>query len=179
MQVEGRSDFLQTESVRWVGPSKPVKTYHDEVDDDISNRKVGQTARMTGDGPSTNVDGSDKLSRDILRALVTAAATELGEDGIALVAERVECTDDVVVGPLRDNFGDGASEGHDTSGEDSEDSGETHGEEVCDEARRLEKATLAESDCVSMRNSTRAYSRFYRQSSRSCGPSRRDRKSVV
>ena len=112
----------------------------------MSDRKVGHTTRMIADGAGTNVDGSDKLGRDILGALVVPAATELGEDGVALVAERVEGTDDVVVGPLRDNFGDGAGEGHNTSSEDSEDGGETHGEEACDEARRLEKATLAESD---------------------------------
>ena len=101
---------------------------------------------MTADGGGTHVDGSDDLSGNLLGALVVPAGSELGEDGVALVAERVEGTDDVVVGPLRDDFGDGAGEGHDTSGEDGEDSGETHGEEACDEAKGAEKATLAEND---------------------------------
>ena len=127
-------------------PSKFADTYHDEVDDDISNRKVGQTTGMAVEGGGTNVDGGDKLGGDRLGALVVSTRSVLGQDGVALVAERVEGTDNVVVGPLRDDFGDGAGEGHDTSGEDSEDSGETHGEETCDEAKGAEKATLAEND---------------------------------
>ena len=121
-------------------------TYHDEVDDNIRNRKVGQTTRMAVEGGGANIDGGDKLGGDRLGALVVSTRSVLGQDAVALVAERVEGPDDIVVGPLRDNFGDGAGEGHDTSGEDSEDGGETHGEEACDEAKRLEKATLAESD---------------------------------
>jgi len=138
--------FYNPGSVKCVDPSKLANTYHDEIDDDISNRKVGQTARMVVDGRGTNVDGSDDLGRDRLGALVVSAGSVLGEDGVALVAESVEGTHDVVVGPLRDDFGDGAGEGDDTSSEDSEDGGETHGDEACDEAKRLEKATLAESD---------------------------------
>ena len=88
---------------------------------------------MTADSPGTNVDGSDDLGGDILRALIVPTAGELGDDGIALVAEGVECLGDAAVRPLRDDFGDGTGEGHDTSSEDSEDSGETHGEETGEE----------------------------------------------
>jgi len=127
-------------------PSELANTYRNNLDDDVSNHNVAQTSRMTADGSGANVDGSDKLGGNLPSALVVSASTELGEDGIAFIAERFEGANDVVVGPLRDDFGDGPSKGHDTSGEDSEDGGETHGEEGYDEAKRLEKATLAESD---------------------------------
>ena len=88
---------------------------------------------MTVDGPGANVDGGNDLGGDILRALVVPAGGKLGEDRVALLAEDVESLGDVAVGPLRGDLGDGASEGHDTSGEDSEDGGETHCEEDGDE----------------------------------------------
>ena len=131
VQVEGRSDFLQPRSVKSMEPSKLANTYRDDRDDDISNPEVGQTSRMTVDSGGADVDGGNDLGCDLLGALVVPASSELGEDGVTLVAERVEGTDDVVVGPLRDDFGDSTGEGNDTSGEDSEDGGETHGEEVC------------------------------------------------
>jgi len=96
---------------------------------------------MIVDSAGARINGSSELDGDILRALVVPAVGELGEDAVALVAERVEGLGDIAVGPLRDDFGDGAGERHDTSSEDSEDGGETHGEEAGDEE---EKATLAE-----------------------------------
>ena len=139
--------FYKHGSVKWMEPCKIANTYHEEVDNDISNRNGAQSARMAGDGTGANVDGGDELGGDRLGALVVPAATELGEDGVALVAERVEGTDDVRVGPLRDDFGDGPGEGHDTSGEDSEDGGEAHGEERRVTKRRgWRRLPLAESD---------------------------------
>ena len=132
MQVESDNDFLG-EGVSEVEPWKLSSTYGDDFDDDISNRKVGETAGVVVDGVGTDVDGSNNLGGDLLSALVVPAAAERGEDAVALVAEGVEGVRDVAVGPLRNDFGDGAGEGHDTSSEDSEDGGETHGEEAGDE----------------------------------------------
>jgi len=140
--------FYKSRSVECMETGELADTYRDDRDDDISNPKVGQTARMAVDGRGADVDGRNDLGSDLLGALVVPAGSELGEDRVALVAERVEGSDDVVVRPLRDDFWDGPGEGNDTSGENSEDGGETHGEDVRDEAKRPEKATLAESDWV-------------------------------
>ena len=128
MQVESDDDFLRGR-VSQPEPSELANTYRDHFDDDIGNSKVGQAARVIVDGSGARVDGSGQLDGDIIRALVVPAAAELGEDAVAMAVESVEGIRDVAVRPLRDDLGDGAGEGHDTSGEDSEDGGETHCEE--------------------------------------------------
>ena len=96
-KVRAATIFSNRRSVKRIGPSKLANAYHDEVNDDTSNHMVGQTARMVADDRGTNVDGSDDLGRDLLGALVIPAGSELGQDRVALAAQRVEGVDDVVV----------------------------------------------------------------------------------
>ena len=110
-------------------PLKLPKTYVDNVGDKRSDRSVVGTARKTAESGSLAVNGRSDVADGTVGALIVLAATEFGSDSIQLVAEVGENVLDVPSVPLRDDLGDGAGQDHRTGGEDSEDGGETHGEE--------------------------------------------------
>ena len=98
MQVESNGDFLPgrvSQPEHW----KLANTHNHDIDDDLRNCNVGQTARTTVDSPGANVDGSNNPGSNILHALVVPTGGGLGEDGVALVAVGVENMGDVVIGP--------------------------------------------------------------------------------
>lgn len=129
MIVQTDSDFLELR-VSGVGTRKLVITYSDNVGDDSTESEITRTAGIPAGGGITRVDGGNELEDDLVGAVVVAAAIELLDDGAALVAEVGPGGLELVDRPLLDDFRDSASEGHGTGGEDSEDGGETHCEEV-------------------------------------------------
>ena len=100
---------------------KPVNAYGGDVG---SNCGGTNTAGKTTKGSGTNVNGSSRPKDNGTGPGAVRAAVELWDDGIALVAEVGEN------GPLHDDLGDRASEGHSTGSEDSEDGRETHDEKA-------------------------------------------------
>ena len=110
-------------------PRKLPKTYVDNVGDRRSDCSVVGTARKTAESGSVTVNGRGNFADGIIGARVVLAATEFRSDSIQLAAEVGENVLDVPNVPLRDDLGDGAGQDHRTGGENSEDSGETHGEE--------------------------------------------------
>jgi hypothetical protein len=129
MRLETVGDFLEG-CVSEMEPRKLVDTYDDNVSDNVSEREGRKSASETTKGGGTNIDCSNELDDNSVSARVVIAATKLGNNSVALVAEVGEGVLDVGRGPLRDDFGDSAGEGHSTGGEDSKDGGETHDEEA-------------------------------------------------
>lgn len=129
MRVETNGDFLKRR-VSEANPWVLADTYGGNVGDNASKHSGTETARETAKGSGTNIDGSNELNNNCIGALVVIAVVELGDDSVALAAEDVEGVLDVRDGPLRDDLGDGAGEGHSTGSEDREDSRETHDEET-------------------------------------------------
>ena len=129
VRVKTDSDFLE-QRVSKVKSWKLANTYGGNFGNDVGDRRATKTTSKATEGGGTSVDGNDELNGNRIRALVVVAVVELGNDRVALLAEVGEGLLDVGVGPLGDDLGDSASEGHGTGSEDSEDGRETHGEEV-------------------------------------------------
>jgi hypothetical protein len=104
-------------------------TYDDNLNDNLNEGGRGNPAVTSFDDGCASLNSDNQLGDDGGGAIVVGARGELGKDGVALVAEGGEGALDVVGGPLRNDLGDSSSDSHSTSGENSEDGGETHGEE--------------------------------------------------
>lgn len=128
MGLKTDGDFLESE-VSEADPRKLVSTYRDDLNSRFSNHGDAKNAVKSTKSGGALFDGDDKLADDDARARIVVAAVEPGEDIVAVVAEEAKGVRDIGGGPLRNDFGDGAGEGHGTGGEDSEDGGETHDEE--------------------------------------------------
>ena len=128
--------------VKCARPLKLIKTYDDDTGEGTGDRSSTRL-RTAGDGAEgdiTGIDGIDKHFEEYNGARVVKAV-ELGSDGIDRIGE-VDKASLLDVGdrPLRRSLDSGASKGHSTGGEDSEDGRESHDEE------EFGKADWAESD---------------------------------
>jgi len=104
VRVEADRDFLEG-SVSGVEFWKLANTYGDCFNNGVSNRERAKTASKTTKDGGTLADGDNDLGGKESRARVIRAATVLGKDGVALVAEVVEGVLDVGIGPLRNGHG--------------------------------------------------------------------------
>jgi len=109
---------------------KSAITYDDYVSDCVSNHEGAKTTSKATNEGVTVVDGDDELGANESGARVVVAVVELENGGVALVVEVVEGVLDFGIGPLRNDVGYSAGEGHSTGSEDSKDGREAHDEEA-------------------------------------------------
>ena len=113
-----------------VRPWKLAKSYVDESVRGVSDLIVSRAAKKLLEGGIAAVDGTSKLIRELNIAVVIRGGLKLGENGIAAFAEADESGRDVRDGPLHGDLGDSTGKSNSTGSQDTEDDGETHGEDV-------------------------------------------------